>query len=399
VTVLRRLIERRALPTSIDPYQITARPFFPNYSGEIVTETTAFASTAVMSAVSLLADSVAAMPLELSTVRAGRLERLPTPSVLLRPNQTQTMFEFIHQVMLSLTLHGCAYIYAPHRAGELPAEMRVIHPNLIKKHYMSDDGSAFYVIGDREHSSNELKAIHWILMPNQMRAISPLEALRNTIGTSIAMDRFLAQFYGEGATPSSVLETDATITEEQARILRDTWADAHTRRRKPAVLTGGLRWKSVTVSAADAQMIEHREAIVRDIARAYRIPLHMINGSGGNSQTYQNVEQAGINFVRYTLLPFMRRIEDSISEMLPLTQRVRFNSSEFERADLTTRVKAQQMQISTGTMTPNEAREQENREPYEGGDQFIIGISGIPVAGLQGGDLPTLGTDPIPPER
>lgn len=399
MSVLRRLIERRALPTSIDPYQITARPFFPNYSGEIVTETTAFASTAVMSAVSLLADSVAAMPLELSTVRAGRLERLPTPSVLMRPNQMQTMFEFIHQVMLSLALHGCAYIYAPHRAGELPDEMRVIHPNLIKKQYMSDDGSAFYVIGDREHSSNELKAIHWILMPNQMRAISPLEALRNTIGTSIAMDRFLAQFYGEGATPSSVLETDATITEEQARILRDTWADAHTRRRKPAVLTGGLRWKSVTVSAADAQMIEHREAIVRDIARAYRIPLHMINGSGGNSQTYQNVEQAGINFVRYTLLPFMRRIEDSLCAMLPLTQRVRFDSSEFERADLTTRVRAQQLQISTGTMTPNEAREQENREPYEGGDQFIIGISGIPVAGLQGGDLPTLGTDPIPPER
>jgi len=400
VTVLRRLVERRALPTSIDPYQITARPFFPNYSGEIVTETTAFASTTVMAAVSLLADSVAAMPLELSRVRAGRLERLPTPSVLIRPNQTQTMFEFVHQTMLSLALHGCAYIYAPHRAGELPVEMRVIHPDLIKKHYISDDGTAWYVIGDREHSSDELKAIHWLLMPNQWRSISPLEALRNTIGTSIAMDRFLAQFYGEGATPSSVLETDATITEEQARILRDTWADAHTRRRKPAVLTGGLRWKSVTVSAADAQMLEHREAIVRDIARAYRIPLHMINGSGGDSQTYQNVEQSGINFVRYTLLPFMRRIEDAISEMLPVTQRVRFNASEFERADLTTRVKAQQTQIMSGTLTPNEAREQENREPYAGGDQFILlGTSGAPIAGLEGGDLPTLGTDEEPPAR
>ena len=399
MSVLRKLVERRALPTSIDPYQITARPFFPNYSGEIVTETTAFASTAVMSAVSLLADSVAAMPLELSRVRAGRLERLPTPSVLIRPNQTQTMFEFVHQVMLSLALHGCAYIYAPRKAGELPTEMRVIHPNLIKKHYISDDGTAWYVIGENEHSSEDLKAIHWILMPNQWRAISPLEALRNTIGTSIAMDRFLAQFYGEGATPSSVLETDATITEEQARILRDTWADAHTRRRKPAVLTGGLRWKSVTTSAADMQMLEHREAIVRDIARAYRIPLNMINASGGDSQTYQNVEQSGINFVRYTLLPFMRRIEDAISEMLPLTQRVRFNASEFERADLTTRVKAEQIQIMSGTLTPNEAREQEHREPYEGGDQFVMGVAGTVVAGVEGGDLPTLGTDSLPPER
>ena len=399
MSLLRRLVERRALPTSIDPYQITARPFYPNYSGEIVTETTAFASTAVMSAVGLLADSVASMPLELTRVRGGRIERLPTPSVLIRPNQTQTMFEFVHQVMLSLALYGCAYIYAPRRAGELPAEMRCLHPNLIKNAYISDDGTAYYQVGNIEHSSSDMKAIHWLLLPNQMRGISPLEALRNTIGTSIAMDRFLAQFYGEGATPSSVLETDATITEEQARILRDTWADAHTRRRKPAVLTGGLRWKSVTTSAADMQMLEHREAIVRDIARAYRIPLNMINASGGDSQTYQNVEQAGINFVRYTLLPFMRRIEDAISEMLPLTQKVRFNASEFERADLTTRVKAQQIQIMTGTLTPNEAREQENREPYEGGDQFILGVAGAPMAGISGGDLPTLGTDSIPPER
>ncbi len=399
MSILRRLIEQRALPTSIDPYQITARPYFPNYSGEIVTESTAFASTAVMSAVSLLADSVAAMPLELSRVRGGRLERLATPSVLIRPNQMQTMFEFVHQVMLSLALHGCAYIYAPRRAGELPSEMRVIHPNLIKNRIITDDGSAYYQIGDKQHSSDDIKAIHWLIMPNELRAVSPLEALRNTIGTSIAMDRFLAQFYGEGATPSSVLETDATITEEQARILRDTWSDAHTRRRKPAVLTGGLRWKSITTSAADMQMLEHREAIVRDIARAYRIPLNMINASGGDSQTYQNVEQAGINFVRYTLLPFMRRIEDAISEMLPLTQRVRFNSSEFERADLTTRVKAEQIQIMSGTLTPNEAREIENREPYEGGDQFVMGIAGSPLAGIEGGDLPTLGTDALPPER
>ena len=99
MSVIRRLTERRSLPTSIDPYQITARPFFPNYSGEIVTELTAFASTAVMSAVSLLADSVATMPLELTRQRAGRVEKLPTPSVLIKPNAHQTMFEFVHQTM------------------------------------------------------------------------------------------------------------------------------------------------------------------------------------------------------------------------------------------------------------------------------------------------------------
>jgi HK97 family phage portal protein len=381
--------ERRALPTSLDPYQITARPYFNNYSGEIVTELTAFASSALLGATNLLADSIASMPLELTKQRAGRIERLPTPSVLIKPNAHQTMFEFVHQTMLALTIHGNAYIYAPRTTGGLPSEMRNIHPRDIKNLEYSDDGSIEYTLRNKTVlTSQDIRAIHWLLLPNQMVGISPLESMRNTIGMSIAMDRFLAQFYSEGGTPSSVLETDTTITPEQAQVLRDTWEDSHVRRRKPAVLTGGLKWRPITTSAADMQMLEHREAIVRDISRVYRIPLHLINGTGGDSQTYQNIESSGINFVRYTLLPFMRRLEDAISEMLPLTQRARFNADEFQRADLMTRVKAQQVQIVSGTLSPNEAREQENREPYDGGDTFVAPST-----------TPTVGLDAIPPEK
>ena len=386
---LWRKQESRVLPTSIDPYQITARPFYNNYSGEIVTELTAFASSAVLAATNLLADSIASMPLELTRQRAGRLERLPTPSVLIKPNAHQSMFEFVHQTILTLALHGNAYIYAPRTAGGLPSEMRNIHPKDIKGMVYSDDGSIVYTLGKTQTlTDKEIRPIRWLLLPNQQVGISPLEAMKNTIGMSIAMDRFLSQFYGEGGTPSSVLETDTTITTEQAQILRDTWEDSHVRRRKPAVLTGGLKWRSITTSAADMQMLEHREAIVRDISRVYRIPLHLINGSGGDSQTYQNIESAGTNFVRYTLLPFMRRLEDAISEMLPLTQRVRFNADEFQRADLQTRVQAHQIQILSGTMSPNEARQLENREPYEGGDIFITPTSSQVV-----------GTDAVPPEK
>lgn len=385
MSLLRRN-ERRALPTSIDPYQITARPYYPNYSGEIINETNAFAHSALMAAVTLLADSISVMPLELVRDRNGRTEKLPTPSVLMKPNETQTMFEFVHQTVLMLALHGNAYIYAPRRPGELPPEMRNIHPNQVKGMVDTDTDTLAYQIGQQKYSAREIRAVHWLLLPGQVRGISPLEAQRNTIGMGIAMDRFLAQFYGEGATPSSVLETESTITEEQARIARDTWLDMHNKHRLPAVLTGGLKWRAITTSAADMQMIEHRESIIRDIARAYRIPLNLILGSGGDSQTYQNVEQAGINFVRYTLLPWMRRLEDAISEMLPLTQRVRFNADEFMRADLTTRVRAQQVQILSGTLSPNEARQQENREPYVGGDTFVTPSPN-----------PSAGTDAEPP--
>jgi HK97 family phage portal protein len=385
-------IEQRALPQSIDPYQITARPYFHNYSGEIVTETSAFAHSALMAAVTLLADAISVLPLERVKELNGRTQKLSTPSVLQKPNDYQTMFEFIHQTVLMLALHGSAYIYAPRAAGELPPEMRNIHPNSVKTITDVDAGDMAYEIGKQRYSPKDIHAIHWVIFPGRSRGLSPLEVQRNTIGMGIAMDRFLSQFYGEGATPSSVLETDERITAEQAQIVRETWEDTHVRRRRPAVLTNGLKWRPITTSAADMQMIEHRESIIRDIARAYRIPLHLIAGSGGDTQTYQNVEQAGINFVRYTLLPWMRRLEDAISQMLPLNQKVKFNADEFMRADLTTRVNAQRTQIISGTLSPNEARQIENREPYEGGDVFFKPVK-TPSA-----ESEIIGTDAEPPE-
>jgi HK97 family phage portal protein len=315
------------------------------------------------------------------------------PLVLRKPNAEQTMFDFVHQTIATLAVHGTVFIYAPREGGQL-IEMRNIHPDRVAITLDENGERQYEIIGSKEtYSSDVIKQIDWLRFPNQSRGVSPLESLRQTIGTSLAIDRFLAQFYGDGATPSSVLETDNNLSPEAAEVLRNTWFDTHYKSRKPAVLTGGLKWRSVTVSASDMDTINHREAIVRDIARAYRIPLHMINGSGGDSQTYQNVESAGINFLRHTLMPYCKRLEDCISELLPPLEKVRFDTNEIARADQLTRVRAQQTMIMSGTLTPNEARQIEGREPYEGGDQFILGIAGAPVAGVEGGDLPTLGTD------
>lgn len=390
---LFRKVEQRQLPNNIDPTGITARPLFASSAGEIVTQDSAFVSTAMLSAVTLLADSIALMPLLPYREVGFRLEQLPMDLVLQKPNSEQTMFEFTHQAIATMAIHGCVFIYAPRDGGRL-IEMRNIHPDTVSI-MLDDNGERVYKIaGSKEiYSSEVIRQIDWLRFPNQLRGVSPLESLRQTIGTSLAIDRFLAQFYGDGATPSSVLETDNNLSPEAAEILRNTWFDTHYKSRKPAVLSGGLKWRSVTVSASDMDTINHREAIVRDIARAYRIPLHMINGSGGDSQTYQNIESAGINFLRHTLLPWCRRLEDCISELMPANQKVRFDTNEFARADQLTRVRAQQTMIMSGTLTPNEARHIEGREPYEGGDQFILGVAGAPMAGVEGGDLPTLGTD------
>ena len=391
-----RNIEKRALPVSIDPYQLTARPAFNNYSGEIVDEVSALASSAVLASVTIIADSLASMPLNLVREERNRVIILDKPSFLEKPNAHQTMFEFIHQATSMIALNGVDYIYAPRGSGQYPVELRNLPPRYVSV-YMEND-EIIYSMDKKVFRTGDIKQVVWLQFPDRLRPISPLEAQRNTIGTSLAMERFLSQFYGEGATPSSVLETDQAMSKDSAEILRDTWEDSHYKRRRPAVLTNGLKWRPVTTSAADMQMLEHREAIVRDIARVYRIPPHLMNASGGDTQTYSNVEQSGINFVRYTLLPYMRRLEDAISSLLPIGQRVRFDADEFMRADLSTRIRAQQAQIMSGTLTPNEARAMENREPYDGGDQFVLGVAGAPMAGVEGGDLPTIGKDKEPPQ-
>jgi HK97 family phage portal protein len=378
--------EVRALPTNIDPYQITARPLFSNYSGEVINEANVFASSAMIASVTLLADSVATMPLELMRDTGGRWERLPTPEVLRRPNDEQLMFDFVHQTVVTLAIHGVDFVYAPTDRVGMPLELRNLNPLSIK-HLPNDDGTMLYQIGNNTKElfgRDVIRQIDWLRLPGQWRGISPIDAMRNIIGTDISINRYLAAFYGDGATPSSVLETENQLTPDQAQVLRDTWTDMHYKTRKPAVLSGGLKWRPIAASASDMDTMAHRESIVRDIARAYRIPLHLINGTGGDSQTYQNVESAGINFVRHTLLPYMRRIEGAISEMLPPDLSVRFNADEYLRADLATRVRASQVQISSGMLTPNEARHIEGREPYDGGDNFTFLPTGV---------VPPLGSD------
>lgn len=381
--------EKRALPTSIDPNQITARPVFGNYSGEVVSESTIFTSSACASAITLLADSVATMTLHLQADKGGRWANLPTPSVFKRPNDDQLMFEFVQQTVATLAIYGVAYWWTPMR-GIYPLEMRNIHPNKVQVK-VDSDGQMNYTIGKDTYDGSTIRRISWLRLPSQAQGIAPMDALRNIIGTDIAINRFLSAWYGDGGTPGSVLETDGQLTTEQAEVLRNTWVDMHYKRRRPAVLTGGLKWKPITASASDMDTMAHREQIVREIARFYRIPLHLILGTGGDSQTYQNVESAGIIFVRHTLLPWMRRLEDAFSDLVPANQRLHFNADEFMRADLATRVRSAQIQIASGMLTPNEARHIENREPYEGGDRFVLNLPGAPMAGA--GDLPFLGED------
>ena len=352
-----------------------------NFTGEKVNEMSALGISTVFSAISLIADSIALLPVKTLRYDGHKTIFTDKPKFLEKPNHglDLTMFGLIHQTITSMAMHGNAFILIDKDRQGRPIQMTPIHPEKVKVEM--SDGQKVYMLQSGKTGSYDRKITHhnmlhfiWYSYPGQLLGVSPLRTNSNTYGLALAMERHIAQFYGQGGTPSSVLETDRDLTSEQAKVLKETWLGNHNRNRKPAVLTGGLKWKAIS-EAAGNELIAARDQIVHEIARVFRIPAHLLLSKDG-SNVYSNIESNGLAFVRHTLLPWIRRIEDQFSSLLPGKQFVRLDTDEYARGDQLSRVRSFQVAISSGVMTPNEARAKMDLEPYDGGDKFYIGLQG-----------------------
>jgi len=347
-----------------------------------------------MNATSLLADTVASMPIRCYVMKDGLRTNYPTPEILKNPDVVSgtNEFEFIHQIMVSMVLHGNAYIHIDRDRRGNAIGLVPLHPYQMQVLPSGDQTGRTYLHLGNEMDSQNLLHLRWFTPPQSLVGVSPLIQSRNLVGLSLAMDRHLSQFYGEGATPSGVLSTDQKLTLDQARTIQGTWESTHRRHRRPAVLSEGMKFTPITTSAADQQMIQTREQLVRDIARVYRIPSYLM-GVTGDGMTYQNVEQASVNFLMHTITPWLRRLEIGLSSLLPVGTDVVFDVASLLRSDSMTRATVNKLNIETGQMTPNEARMTWGLEPYEGGNEFH---QALPGSVLAGGDLPALGIDSDP---
>ena len=373
--------------------QLYGQTSMTSAAGERIDEWTSLGVSVVLGCVSLLADSVASMPLRAYRIdKNGKRIMIDLPDVLADPDPESNTYELIHQMMASMALHGNSYIKIDRdRTGNMIG-LVPLHPYQMQVLPTGDMTGRKYLHLGNEMNREDILHQRWFTPPQSLVGISPLNQTRNLIGLALAMDRHLAQFYGEGATPSSILETDQKLNLEQARVIQATWESTHRRHRKPAVLSDGLKWRPITTSAADSEMTATREQIIRDISRIFRVPSHLIGASGDN-QTYQNVEQASLNFLTHTIAPWIRRIEISISMILDPGVDVAFDTSTLLRVDALTRARVNMINVSMGARTPNEVRQIEGMEPFEGGDSFNQALAGNVTAG---GQNPSLGQDADP---
>ena len=361
-------------------------------AGERIDEYSALGVSAVLAAVSLLADSVAAMPLRCYSTQGAQRVSVDLPEALAKPSPEMSTFELVHQAVASMSLHGNAYINIVRDSFGDPVELIPLHPYQMQVLPNKDMTARRYLHLGNEIPNEDMIHLRWFTPPQSLVGVSPILQQRTIIGLSIAMDRHLAQWYGDGGTPSSVLETDSKLSPDAAEILRNTWEDTHRRRRRPAVLTDGLKWRPISASAADMEMNATRLAVIGDVARIFRIPPHLL-GVKGDGQTYANVEQASLNFWVHTLSPLARRIEVALSRVAPADVNVNFDTSVLLRVDAMQRYRIHQLAIGSGIKSPNEVRLEEGLNPYDGGDSFVLALPGAPMAG---GMTPVLGENPEP---
>ena len=370
-------------------------------AGKYVNERSAMQMTAVYSCVRILAEAVAGLPLHLYryTKDGGKEKAIDHPLYLLlhdEPNPEMSSFVFRETLMTHLLLWGNAYAQIIRNGKNEVIALYPLMPNKMSVD-RDENGQLYYTYQrstDEAHtmdgSSVILKAQDVLHIPglgfDGLVGYSPIAMAKNAIGMAIACEEFGAKFFANGAAPSGVLEHPGTI-KDPGRV-REAWQSqfgGSSNSGKVAVLEEGMKYTPISISPEQAQFLETRKFQINEIARIFRVPPHMVGDLEKSS--FSNIEQQSLEFVKYTLDPWVIRWEQSLMRAL-LTQDekkmyfAKFNLDGLLRGDYQSRMNGYAIGRQNGWMSANDIRELENLDRIpteEGGDLYLINGNMLPM--------------------
>ena len=336
-------------------------------------------STVVLACVRVLAETVASLPLHLyELLDNGGRARCPgwlDHLLSVEPNSWQTSFEWRETSMIHLGLYGACYSeIVPGPAGAV-SELIPLHPSRMKAERIENGRLRFTYTEPNGaktiYSQDQIFRVTWFSSDGINPSI-PIELGKEAIGLARACELHGARYFGNGARPGVVLETDGNMAPEAAERLRENWERLHRgadKSSKTAVLTGGLKAHELGSTNTDSQFLEARRFQTEEICRLYRVPGHMIHDL--SRATYSNIEQQSIDFLQYSILPWLRRFEKAIARDLiaqPVGYFAAFDTSHLLRGDAAARSAYYSSGLDRGIFSINEVRSMENLNPIHGGD-------------------------------
>ena len=373
-------------------------------AGKNVNERSAMQMTAVYACVRILSEAIAGLPLHMYHYKDdGGKEKAFDHNLyhLLHdePNPEMTSFVFRETLMTHLLLWGNAYAQII-RNGK--GEVIALYPLMPNRMTVNRDsnGMLYYQYQKSNDDAPTMEGSSVILSPSEVLHVpglgfdglvgySPIAMAKNAIGLSMAAEEYGAKFYANGAAPSGVLEHPGVL-KDPAKV-RDSWNAAFggsSNSHKVAVLEEGLKYTPISISPNEAQFLETRKFQIDEIARIFRVPPHMVGDLENSS--FSNIEQQSLEFVKYTLDPWVVRWEQSLYRALlssdeKNTYFFKFNLEGLLRGDYQSRMQGYSIGIQNGFMCPNDVRELENLDliPDElGGNKYMVNGNMVDLANV-----------------
>ena len=401
MNILTGLFKSRDKPQNRTPGSSYAFFLGGSTSGKAVTERSAMQMTAVYSCVRILSEAVAGLPLHLYryTPDGSKVKAVDHPLYLLlhdEPNPEMSSFVFRETLMTHLLLWGNAYAQII-RNGK--GEVIALYPLMPNRMSVDRDehGQLYYTYTRASDEAKTMTGMTVLLPPSDVLHIpglgfdglvgySPIAMAKNAIGLAIATEEYGAKFFANGAAPSGVLEHPGTI-KDPSRV-REAWMSqfgGSANSGKVAVLEEGMKYTPISISPEQAQCLETRKFQINEIARIFRIPPHMVGDLEKSS--FSNIEQQSLEFVKYTLDPWVIRWEQSIQRALLRPEEkkryfAKFNVEGLLRGDYQSRMNGYAVARQNGWMSANDIRELENldRIPAEaGGDLYLVNGNMLPM--------------------
>lgn len=375
---LRSSIENPATPITA----ASAAELFgasPTAAGVAVTEKSALSIIAFFRGVQIIAQAVAGAPLHAYMRADNSRTDLPTCLRFEEPSP-YTSFEFwetfaAHQVTWG---KGLAFKHR-NRAGEVVA-FTGIHPSRVKIDVVKGERArllgvphflTFTIDGTDVFTSHDILHIPGLSLDG-VTGVSPIQAVRESLGTTLSAERAAASFLGKGLMLSGALETDAALEQEQADALKRRWNALYggaSRAGDVAILDRGAKFRSLTMPLADAQFLETRKHQTTEVARLLGLPGWMLNDQEKSTSWGTGMEQQFTAWVILGLRPYLQRFEQRLTrELMPKGQKAEFSVEGLLRGDAKTRAAFYASGIVNGWLVPNEARVKENLPPVEWGD-------------------------------
>lgn len=364
-------------------------------SGKPVNERTAMQTTAVYACVRILAEAVASLPLHVYEYQDDGGKKLVHDHPLYyllhdEPNPEMTSFVFRETLMSHLLIWGNAYAQIIRDGAGRVLGLYPLLPDKMEVQ-RDDKGNIYYVYSRnsdenpmfKEYGNIKLKAEDVLHIPglgfDGLIGYSPIAMAKNAVGMTLACEEYGASFFANGANPGGVLEHPGVLKDPSK--VRESWNSVYrgvSNAHKIAVLEEGMKYQQIGIPPEEAQFLETRKFQINEIARLYRIPPHMVGDLDKSS--FSNIEQQSLEFVKYTLDPWVIRWEQSLQRSLLLPREkgkyfIKLNVDGLLRGDYQSRMNGYAVGRQNGWFSANDIREMENMNPIpdeEGGNLYLI---------------------------